>query len=90
MQTQLTALALLLVIASAAPAADLNGEGQQRENRRPPRVAVEACAAAVQGDYCSFEGREGELVEGSCEAPGDRPLACRPAKPPRDDFAERQ
>ncbi|PRQ09667.1 hypothetical protein [Enhygromyxa salina] len=50
---------------------------------RPPREAVEACADRASGDACSFEGREGETVNGSCFTPdADKPLACRPDHPP--------
>ncbi|MEL7535919.1 MAG: hypothetical protein AAFZ58_07885 [Pseudomonadota bacterium] len=56
----------------------------ERKHRRPPPVALEACAAAVEGDSCAFEGRRGETLEGTCQAPQDKPLACRPdgAPPP--------
>ncbi|KIG19296.1 hypothetical protein DB30_03852 [Enhygromyxa salina] len=51
---------------------------------RPPREAVEACVDKASGDACSFEGREGETVDGSCFTPeDDKPLACRPEQPPR-------
>jgi hypothetical protein len=49
-----------------------------REHRGTPEVALEACSNSVQGDPCSFEGRNGEALDGSCEAPDDKPLACRP------------
>ena len=71
-----------LLLTGAATAEDDDRQEQQREHGKPPKVALEACAAAVQGDQCSFEGRRGESLEGTCEAPADKPLACRPEGPP--------
>jgi len=74
-----------LLIAGVAYAEDDERQERQPEHARPPEVAIEACAAAVQGDQCSFEGRRGESLQGTCEAPDDKPLACRPegGPPPR-------
>ena len=74
-------LASILLFATAA-AEDGENEERQRNHGKPPKVALEACAAAVQGDQCSFEGRRGETLQGSCEAPQDKPLACRPKDGP--------
>ncbi len=73
--------ALAFVYAGFAIAAD-NNEDDKREHRKPPREAVEACAAQVDGDPCSFAGRDGEELAGVCFAPADRMLACRPDSPP--------
>ncbi|MEL7447867.1 MAG: hypothetical protein AAFN78_01580 [Pseudomonadota bacterium] len=87
-------LAALLVtgIAHADPGSGQGEDSGNREGERrgPPRVAVEACASAVQGDACSFEGRRGESLQGTCWAPQDKPLACKPegAPPPRDSGAQ--
>jgi hypothetical protein len=63
---------LLLVLLANPPG---GGEGPPC----PPREAVEACADKSSDDECSFEGREGETVSGSCFSPdADKPLACRP------------
>ncbi|MEM9208276.1 MAG: hypothetical protein AAGA61_03440 [Pseudomonadota bacterium] len=77
-------MATAMLFAGAAVAQD-NERGQRNGERRgPPPEAVEACAAATDGDPCSFEGRRGESLEGTCDGPDDRPLACRPANaPPR-------
>lgn len=49
----------------------------------PPPEAIEACEGADSGDACSFSGREGEEVSGTCFAPeDDLPLACKPDHPP--------
>lgn len=70
------------LIGGIAFAEDGADDRQKRELRRPPAAALEACESAVQGDPCSFEGRHGDPVEGSCEAPDDKPLACRPERTP--------
>ncbi|ANO52713.1 hypothetical protein [Woeseia oceani] len=77
---QRTALILASLLMTSFAHAE-NGDSE-RDRRGPPKVAVEACATAVQGDPCSFADREGEILEGSCDAPDDRPLACRPAGGP--------
>ncbi len=68
------ALAGALLFAGAAAADD----SSERKRRGPPQVAIEACAAAVEGDPCSFEGRRGNTLEGSCASRDDKPLACKP------------
>jgi len=49
--------------------------------------ALQACKDKKAEQACTFDGRRGN-VEGTCFAPPDRPLACRPAgapdHPPRD------
>lgn len=67
-------------------------DGQRRRPRKPPQEALDACDGASQGDACSFEGRDGEQLSGTCEAPPDdtsKPLACRPSQPPRDEDGDR-
>ena len=77
----------LLIVGQAY--AENERENERRgEHRRPPAAALEACASSVQGDPCSFEGRRGEAVEGTCEAPDDKPLACRPSGGPPKDAVE--
>lgn len=87
MQRSLIAVIATLLIVSQAYAGN-EGENERRgEHRGPPQVALEACASSVQGDPCSFEGRRGEALEGTCEAPDDKPLACRPeGGPPKEDL----
>ena len=48
----------------------------------PPAEALAACQASSAGDQCSFSGRRGS-VSGSCWAPANKPLACRPANAPK-------
>lgn len=90
MKLSLIALFAALLFAGIAYA-DSDDERKPRGERRgPPAAALEACASSVQSDPCSFEGRDGETLDGTCEAPADKPLACRPeGGPPKmhDDAA---
>lgn len=83
---------MFCVTALASHAEPVEAQDQadnDRKRRKPPRQAMEACENASNGDTCSFEGREGESVSGTCHRPpGDtsKPLACRPndaPEPPR-------
>ena len=81
----------ILLLAFSPALAGEGNDGEQRDKRRgPPAEALEACAAAVEGDACSFQGRRGETREGTCEAPAEKPLACRPARPPREELSDIQ
>ncbi|MEM7610953.1 MAG: hypothetical protein AAF270_04710 [Pseudomonadota bacterium] len=73
----LPVMLILVVCASGASATEV--ASPFREHRSPPQEAIDACATAEASDACSFTGREGETVEGTCEAPEGKPLACRPA-----------
>lgn len=53
----------------------------ERPPHEPPAEAVDACVDAAEGEACEFEGRDGEIVSGTCEAHEDQ-LACRPEMPP--------
>lgn len=48
----------------------------------PPPEAIEACASASEGDNCSFTGREGETLQGTCETARDEQLVCAPENAP--------
>ena len=87
MKQSLIALFAALLVAGAAYAESDDDRKPRGERRGPPPVALEACASSVQGDPCSFAGRDGETLEGTCEAPAEKPLACRPegAPPPMHD-----
>jgi hypothetical protein len=51
------------------------------EKRRPPKEAMAACEGKTAGTECSFKGKEGEDVKGTCFTPGeDKPLGCKPSK----------
>lgn len=82
------ALAIALLISGPAYADNERVQEPRGEQRRPPAEALMACASSVAGDPCSFEGHRGETVEGSCEAPDDKPLACRPSGGPPQEALE--
>lgn len=84
----LTCAALFLLAANVHAQSNDDGE-RERGHRGPPAEALEACSAAIQGDTCSFEGRRGEALQGTCETPGDKPLACRPEGGPPERELER-
>lgn len=87
MKRSLIALMTALLFSSAAYAQSDEDSEPRKERRGPPEVAIEACSSAVQGDPCSFEDREGDAIDGTCEAPDDKPLACRPeGKPPKREL----
>ena len=48
----------------------------------PPREAMDACNGKAEGATCSFSGRQGEALSGTCFVPpgGNMPLACRPER----------
>lgn len=49
------------------------------EHRGPPPEAVTACASLAANAACSFAGRGGETVKGTCATgPDGAALACRP------------
>ncbi|MFW2403926.1 MAG: hypothetical protein ACN4GT_04095 [Gammaproteobacteria bacterium] len=77
----LTLLAMLALVGATAAYAESNdsGYGQQRQARRgPPPQALEACEALIEGDACSFTGRNDEVLNGTCFSPREDILACRP------------
>ncbi len=90
MYRSLIALTTIVLISGAAHAEPDENDNSRREHRGPPAEALEACANAVQGDPCSFEGQRGESLDGNCEAPNDKPLACRPEGPPPGNQLERK
>ncbi len=86
---------LVALIASQLLMGTVNAQSDEenkprREHRGPPAEALEACSILVQGDPCSFEGKRGETLEGTCEAPDDKPLACRPEGGPPEKPLERE
>ncbi|MCH9687827.1 MAG: hypothetical protein K0V04_40730 [Deltaproteobacteria bacterium] len=68
------------------PGGGQGGESNGHRPPPPPREAIDACTDKQTDDDCSFAGREGESISGSCWAPDtEKPLACRPASPPPRD-----
>lgn len=76
MKTFILCMVCLPAFALAQPS---DGEGRRKGRRGPPAEAVTACEGASAGDACRFEGRRGEMA-GTCFAPDDKPLACRPER----------
>lgn len=72
----------------ALAAASLGAVAQSQEGRGPPPgggpppEAIKACTKLAAGAACSFAGRGGQKLTGSCFAPPGRVLACRPARGP--------
>lgn len=79
------ALVAAALWASAAFAHPKSGDGPRDHRAGPPPQAMAACESLNSGDSCSFTGKHGQ-ASGSCWAPNDKPLACRPtnAPPPRE------
>jgi hypothetical protein len=90
MYRSLIALIASMMIIGVAYAQSDEENKPRRDHRGPPAAALEACSSAVQGDACSFEGRHGEQLQGTCEAPEDKPLACRPEGGKPKEELERQ
>lgn len=73
-----TAAVVLIVSLMAAPVFAESGR------RGPPPEAIEACDGKASGDECSFTGRDGEDLEGTCGIGrgGGAQIACRPKNRP--------
>lgn len=90
MKHTLIALVTTLLLVGTAYAQSDQENKPRREHRGPPEAALEACATFVQGDPCSFEGQRDDTLQGTCEAPDDKPLACRPEGGRPDKGLERE
>lgn len=78
---ELTILGLSLALSACAFAEQPGGERGGRPQGPPPE-SIEACAAASEGDSCSFSGRRGEELQGVCKSLRDEQLACVPDNAP--------
>jgi hypothetical protein len=85
----LTALGLSLVLSACASADRPAGDREGRGRHGPPPEAVEACTSVSEGGSCSFTGRRGETLEGTCEIVRDEQLACVPENAPERYGARR-
>lgn len=58
--------------------------GCDRPPQGPPPEALAVCQNLAAQDACTFIGRQGETVSGTCRngPDGNGPLACAPAQPP--------
>ena len=86
------ATALFLAFATYAMSSNAEtGRGGQGGQGGPPQEAIQACASLTEGTACSFTGRQGETMTGSCITPprGEASLICAPeggnARPPRPE-----
>lgn len=68
----------VLAAGEPAPPGAANGGGARKG---PPAEAMAACKGLSAGQACNFKGPRGEQ-RGSCWAPADKPLACKPSAPP--------
>lgn len=73
---------ILTLSVSALSCAQPGGRGRPQG---PPPEATEACKSLSVGDACSFSGRRGEDLAGTCINPGgdEDTLACAPKGGPR-------
>lgn len=56
-----------------------NGNGNGNGRRQPPQAAIDACAPLQEDAACSFSGRNGNIVNGTCQTPpNSSQLACVP------------
>lgn len=79
----LTATLVHASTALAGNAPDAGNEGQRAPHGPPPQVALDACSKLSEGAACSFTGKRGETITGSCHVPPQQSaLACIPAHPP--------
>ena len=66
------------------PPMEQGGGGPGRGGHRaPPPEALAACQGKSSGAACSFTGRRGDSVSGTCFSPDpSKPLACKPTNMP--------
>jgi hypothetical protein len=80
-------LSLACTLALPQPAQDAQRPGQRpqaegqesHEHRGPPPEALAACKSLARGAACTFTSPHGAET-GTCFAPEDKPLACRPTR----------
>jgi len=71
--------------AMALASVSCTASGERTRPQGPPAEAIDACVDLSEGDKCSFAGRRGEEISGSCIVlPRDEEgLACAPeGRPP--------
>ena len=83
-------LALALTATVATNIAKAQPDGQSGKRQSPPPAALEACANSSEGNSCSFSGRRGDTVEGTCIVPrSEDGLTCAPAGGPPADHGRK-
>ena len=73
--------ALCLSLFAAQLAIAQQNEQGRGERRGPPQEAFAACADLSEESQCSFQGKRGEALSGTCIVPprGEASLVCAPA-----------
>jgi hypothetical protein len=85
-----TVLALVLTSCVATNIAKAQPSEQSGKRHGPPQEAREACSNSSEGDSCSFPGRRGDNVAGTCIVPrSEDGLACAPAGGPPADHGSK-
>ncbi|MDX2169732.1 MAG: hypothetical protein SF182_21865 [Deltaproteobacteria bacterium] len=77
----ITRTILAVTLIATAAAAQPSGPPPQGRRHGPPPIALQACEGLAEGDACTFTGRYGERIAGSCTAFGEQ-IACLPADAP--------
>ena len=81
-RTRIGTITLTLALAcGAAVAQPRPGDAPPAGHNGPSAEALAACKTLKAGDACQFTGERG-AASGSCWAPQDKPLACRPKDAP--------
>lgn len=76
MKILITSLILSTLFLSNSMAQD-----SSRKRRGPPQEAIDACQSSSAGDSCSFSGRDGETLSGTCDQKEESsPLTCKPER----------
>lgn len=77
----LTAAALCIVLSTSHLALAQQSDQGRGERRGPPQQAFTACAELSAESQCSFQGKRGETLSGTCIVPpqGEESLVCAPA-----------
>jgi hypothetical protein len=80
----LTTIACTLLTASAwaqtqgGASQDQGGQGSGEHRHGPPPEAIAACQGKASGATCSFVGRQGEQLTGTCFTPPPRQSSSAP------------
>jgi len=69
--------ALLFSFSASAEPNENDGDQRRGKRRGPPAVALEACSGSADQEACSFEGRRGDQLSGTCEVKREQ-LVCVP------------
>ncbi len=68
---------LLVVLMCSSVVIFAQQDNRQGPPPRPPQEALDACKSLQANQECSFTSPEGK-VTGTCWAPEDKPLDCKP------------